>query len=344
MTRGYHHYRGRKSRGKIALAVLLVLIILAAVGFMFLQRYVVYDDMGVPQLTLPGGETEAPQKETLPQVELDVEEPPVPEAAAFRAFALKTGSLTDEAWALAGLQAEKALGECDGVAITLKDGKSNIYFESAFALPGAVKITPEQTANVLAEAVSSELHTIARICCFRDSRVANQYVMARGLMNTGGYIFYDGNNDLWLDPGKADARKYLCDLAVEAAQLGFDEILLAEVSYPLEGKLDKIAYGETPLEDNISLFLKEMGEALASYGVKLSVEVPEAVIRTGRDDVAGLVLEEIAPRVDRIYAQTTAEQAEALAELVSAAEEGVEFIPILEEAAPDTQCCLLAGS
>ena len=33
-TKGYRSYRGRTSKGKIALAVLLVLIILAAVGFL----------------------------------------------------------------------------------------------------------------------------------------------------------------------------------------------------------------------------------------------------------------------------------------------------------------------
>ena len=29
--------------------------------------------------------------------------------------------------------------------------------------------------------------------------------------NTGGFIFYDGNNLNWLDPGKPAARQYLCD-------------------------------------------------------------------------------------------------------------------------------------
>ena len=39
-TKGYRSYRGRTSKGKIALAVLLVLIILAAVGFLWLQEYI----------------------------------------------------------------------------------------------------------------------------------------------------------------------------------------------------------------------------------------------------------------------------------------------------------------
>ena len=40
-SRGYHSYRGRRSKGKIALAVLLVLVILAAAAVMFLQQNIV---------------------------------------------------------------------------------------------------------------------------------------------------------------------------------------------------------------------------------------------------------------------------------------------------------------
>ena len=87
-------------------------------------------------------------------------------------------------------------------------------------------------------------HTIARLSCFHDPKAANRDVEGMGLKNTGGYIFYDGNNSQWLDPAKSAAREYLCKLAKEAAELGFDEILLTDVSYPIVGKLDKIAGGE----------------------------------------------------------------------------------------------------
>ena len=40
-TKGYHRYRGRKTRGKAALVVVLVLILLAAVAYLLTQEYVV---------------------------------------------------------------------------------------------------------------------------------------------------------------------------------------------------------------------------------------------------------------------------------------------------------------
>ena len=46
-TRGYQSYRGR-NHGKLALVIVLVLILLAAVGYLVAQEYMVYDDEGPP--------------------------------------------------------------------------------------------------------------------------------------------------------------------------------------------------------------------------------------------------------------------------------------------------------
>ena len=114
--------------------------------------------------------------------------------------------------------------------------------------------------------------------------------------------------------------------------MGFDEILLTDVSYPTEGKLDKIAYGETGKVQNLNAFLDEMRAALAEYDVKLSIELPAAAISEGSDSQAGLTLTEIAPRVDRIYAATTEDQVSALSQAVSAASGETEFVPELTAA------------
>lgn len=66
-TKGYRSYRGRTSKGKIALAVLLVLIILAAVGFLWLQEYIVYDRDGSFHLELPWKTETPPRKRKCPR-------------------------------------------------------------------------------------------------------------------------------------------------------------------------------------------------------------------------------------------------------------------------------------
>lgn len=176
------------------------------------------------------------------------------------------------------------------------------------------------------------MHTIARLSCLLDSRAANADVEGRGLKNTGGYIFYDGNNLNWLDPAKEGTRTYVGQLVVECAALGFDEILLTDFTFPTEGKLDKIQYPEEGMEASLSGLLTSLRTTLDQAGyedVLLSVELPAETVLTGRDETAGLVLEEIAPLVDRVYARTIEGQAEALSDAVTAAG-GKLFVPELQ--------------
>ena len=333
-SRGYNSYRGRTPKWRIALMALLVVVILAAVAVMALSRFIVYDEEGTPQMELPWQEEPAvePAEEiSEPPLDLTIEEPVKPRV--LRGFCTPV-PLTRESWSDSNDRAKESF-DCNAAAVTLKDAAGNVYFNSTTALPGTVQLQ-EETDAALAEVVaycqSTEGHSIARLSCFHDPKAANRDVENMGLKNTGGYIFYDGNNSQWLDPAKPAAREYLCGLAKEAAELGFDEILLTDVSYPTVGKLNKIDYGEGEKGGHLADFLEEMRAALAPYGVMLSIEVPKAVISQGADENAGLLLADIAPKVDRIYAPADAAEVPALAQAVSTASQFAEFVPELAEA------------
>ena len=335
-SRGYNSYRGRTPKWRIALMALLVVVILAAVAVMALSRFIVYDEEGTPQMELPWQEEPAvePAEEiSEPPLDLTIEEPVKPRV--LRGFCTPV-PLTRESWSDSNDRAKESF-DCNAAAVTLKDAAGNVYFNSTTALPGTVQLQ-EETDAALAEVVaycqSTEGHSIARLSCFHDPKAANRDVENMGLKNTGGYIFYDGNNSQWLDPAKPAAREYLCRLAKEAAELGFDEILLTDVSYPTVGKLNKIDYGEGEKGGHLADFLEEMRAALAPYGVMLSIEVPKAVISQGADENAGLLLADIAPKVDRIYAPADAAEVLALAQAVSTASQFAEFVPELAEADP----------
>lgn len=331
MSRGYHNYRGRRAAGKTILAVVLVLVIIASVGFIFLQeRVLFFDETGTPYLRLPGQTAE----EELPEETVDLTIQPSAEeqkqdARIVRGFRTPV-PLGRENWSLTARQAEEVLGQdCNTVAVTLKDSGGSVYFDSANALPGTVRFYEEDTDVALEDVLSGPRHAVARISCFHDPKAANREVESMGLMNTGGFIFYDGNNSQWLDPAKSAAREYLCALAVEAAELGFDEILLMDVAYPTEGKLDKIAYGEEDRRENLVRFLTEIRTALEPYSVAVSVELPETVILTGSDEDAGLELERIAPLVDCVYASTVPARVGALTAAMASVD-GTDFVPQLE--------------
>ena len=331
-SRKYYSYRGRRNRTKTVLTVVLLAVILAAVVVILLQRHMVYDETGTPYLELPWQREEEQPVETPPLEELELTiENQTPLAPEMQAVLLPEGQLTHQ-------RREECLQSagCETAVLTLKG--SRVYFDAQAALSGTVSVA-EDTAALLASVTAGEAHSIARMSCFHDPVAANSDVENLALKNTGGYIFYDGANSQWLDPAKPAARQYLCALAQEIAALGFDELLLTGVSYPTEGKLDKIAYGDAPKEENLLAFLGELRAALEPYAVVLSVEVPAAVVAEGRDDAVGLTLAGVAAAADRIYAPAAPEQAEAFAAAVEAA--GADFVPMVEGSAPENGSWLM---
>ncbi len=336
-ARGYSSYRGRGPRWKIVLAVVLTLVIVAAAGVIYLQQFIVYSADGRRQIILPW-QTEEKEKTSRPEdqkenpadsLDVIVQEPEDPTPKETVALSIPAHPLRQSDWGEYNDLAfsDRSSGTYNAVAVRLKTSNGTIYFDSANAVSGAVDIMddpgedPEETAITLGLITSKEgVHTIASMACLQDFKAANADVEGRGLKNTGGYIFYDGNNSLWLDPAKPGAREYVCALAKEIAELGFDELLLTDFSYPTEGKINKINYNtDVPLEDNLDLLLTDLTAALEPYDILLSVELPEAVIAEGPDTVAGLDLSRLVNKVDRIYAVTTPEKAESLSGIVAQA-------------------------
>ena len=90
-ARGYRSYRGRGSKGKIILAVILVLVIVASLAFIRMQEYVVYDESGRPRLSLPGESAEQTPPEEEEDVNLVIQEKT---SKTVRAMQLSTAPLT----------------------------------------------------------------------------------------------------------------------------------------------------------------------------------------------------------------------------------------------------------
>lgn len=356
----YSSYRGRKSPGELLLAVLLILIIVAAVGFMLLQRYMVYDEDGNLRLELPdwGGkpssgqppvssedlniiidrkEPEEPDTPTMPEVPV---EPEVIRGS--RGFWLADTPLEDWDAAL-----ERLPEDISGVCLTVKDTEGMVYVDSAAAarLSRRVLSLKKTTGQAVGDLTDAEgVDAIARIVCLLDPRVPILDVRALGLRQKTGYLFYDDTGASWLDPTKTSVQNYLAGLAHDCADMGFDEILLAYVSYPAGGELEKINYGEQPKGENLARFIETVRTALEGTDVRLSLELPAEVIRTGSDDVTGQELRLLAPLVDRIYAESVAEEATELAELVKAAAPDTDFAAIVTGGVDISVDCLVKAT
>ena len=363
--KGYSSYRGRQGFWRGFLIVVLVLILLAACAFLFLQRFITYSDDGSFRLELPEipflekvmGEQE---EQTQQNVNLvigssgqdeteDGEETQQPEQSDG-----SSGEMTQPQqqirpntplrlvgmWALPGnetaLNAELDLVGADGFVFTAKADEGAVHFTSAVAMPAAVS----------ADAVSGELlgklcaipgiYTVAKINCFHDSLYAFANMETAGICQSNGYIWFDYNLGHWLDPEKEAARRYVIDLALECAQLGFDELMLEDVCYPARGKTYKIDYSKNTMgkTDALVQFLTQLRTELEPYGVQISVVLTEAQLNGTAEnaDQTGFAADRILPLVDTVYAAMTDPEATGAAVAAALGDSTVPMlIPIVED-------------
>ena len=151
------------------------------------------------------------------------------------------------------------------------------------------------------------IYTIARMVTFKDpvlSSTRPEYAIRRD----DGSLYVDLEGLTWADPFRQEVRDYNIALAVEIAEIGFDEIQLDYLRFPSDGVTRNIVYPVTNTVESrsqaIGEFCAQVREAVRPMGVAVSADVFGLVVsvKGGRDLGIGQRLEDIAPNVDYISA------------------------------------------
>lgn len=331
MAKGYQSYRGRRSLGTKLLVAALTLILVAACGFLFAQRYIAYTDDGGMYLDLPfmridlpappaadpslpedggAGEPAEPAQPAPPPVNLVIDEPAPPEEPEEPDKGAEYGErrLVELAAApadSADLAAQLAAAGANGFLLPVRDDTGAVYYASSSALTKAVA-EGAPTAGQIRDLCAGEGLAVARFNCLHDSYFAWENMEEAAVCQRNGFVWYDNRSYHWLDPDKALARSYLISLAVECAQLGFDELVLEELAYPTAGRTQKIDYSGNTLSRSEALvqLLKQLREALEPYGVKVSLLLEEKLLLAGGDEASGQDLSLLLPLADAVYVST----------------------------------------
>ena len=339
-TRGYSSYRGRR-HGRKMLAVLLALILAAACGFLFAQRYIVYEADGSFRFDLPwskpqvekqtqGKDSADGETDEKDDLEITVEKPTIKDT---RAVALGDDVLSGD-WQSALDTLDE---ETNAVAVCLKDDSGKIYYDSKVrgAIDCGAVSGGSGTRSAIAGITGSDYYTIGRISTLHDSLYAYKHMTDAAVCQLTGFVWYDQNSTHWLAPEKQAARTYVLEIATECAKMGFDELLLEDMHYPREGRLSRIKTDERTMtqQEALALLADDIHTALeqAGYEGKLSVRVDADIVLAGSEDKSGIVMREYVKDFDRVYVACTSEQLESVTEAMKAYD--VEFVPILKEAA-----------
>ncbi len=188
------------------------------------------------------------------------------------------------------------------LVIDVKGDRGMIPYRSSVSLAaevGAQRITTvREMANLMNSLKEKGIYTIARIVVFKDNPLA----MARpewAVKTQAGEIWRDRENLSWVDPFNKEVWNYNINIAIEAAQYGFDEIQFDYVRFPdASGLRFSTANTEENRVNAVSGFLAEARRRLVPFNVFVSADIFGYVCWNLNDTSIGQRLEDVAPHVD----------------------------------------------
>jgi hypothetical protein len=182
----------------------------------------------------------------------------------------------------------------DAAVLDLKDDQGRVSYQTAVAplVPQIVK-SPIDFAAVNAELHEAGVYTIARIVCFNDPSLPKREPDRAILDGRPKYAGQQkpwvswGTGDTWLNPYDRRNHDMYVQMAKEAESLGFDEVQLDYIRFPVDQGTEYALY--QPQTDELRRFvlLDMLRRVDAEIAIPLGVDVfGLAAIRNG--DPTGL--------------------------------------------------------
>lgn len=290
---GYDSYRGRsrfRTFLKVLIVLLLVLLVLAVGALLWLEPYIDYSAGGI-RIDLPffrQEEPEPPSSAPVVVVTPEVQPTPTPEPEEpFRAVLLPNTALYD---GTAGQQVAAAGANAAVFDMKADDGQLGYISQLELAVQAGTSAADPALNAAIQLLNSGDVYTVARVSCFRDNAVPRA---DRGLaLHSSAGNWLDDGEYRWLSPANAEARQYVVGVCRELAELGFDEILLDNWSFPIRGETGRLLadenYPAETLATALGTFLNEVEGALADYPeVRLSLTTTSAVANGTAEETGG---------------------------------------------------------
>ena len=313
-TNGYGSYRGR---GHPVFRLLLVLFFVAAVllafGFSLLQPYIVYSADGV-KINLPFLSKDLPD-DPIPSPELVIETPPpapTPTPTTLERMQMVQSYhplLTVEqlAESLDNLPPPNGDGGVTAYLLQLKGERGMLAYISAVEKALAMKSSGSDPAvNGMLTRFLDEpsAPSVGVLACFKDQTAGDgDYNFC--ILSNSGYRWVDDSDVRWISPTKPAVRQYVLDLAQEAADFGFDEILLTYAHYPASGMFGYIKngadYDQKQLGSVIDGFYQEVSAAFALRDCLISVFVCDEFLENPQEFRSGQTAASMLANFDRIW-------------------------------------------
>lgn len=238
----YRNKRALRRALYIVLGVVLLLLILLLCRFLYLGRYVVYEDGAVHFDRTQKLEPTGAAPETLDPAEYPFEtvldaNPATPDGEQpmqqLSGYYISTRMLAGGVDAVR--EALNASDDYNAVVLDVKSVYGNYYYSteiSGATTASADVVDIAEVDALIAELTATpDLSVIARVPAFSDPVYALAH-QSEGLPLYSGALWTDDNGCYWLNPYSNGVQGYLTSIALELSQLGFDEVLFDNFYFP----------------------------------------------------------------------------------------------------------------
>ncbi len=324
MARPRAIYRGKRKYGWIITVVLFLLLIAFMVGmwvFYDMQKYIRYEKDGL-YLDFTESELKSDEEE---EDESSVLAPPVTDAqivVSMPDYSQMKSMVTSRLSDIQALYVSKEKMTAQNLAyypsilaesqykynclvlnIKSEDGTLRYYSSVPMAASYGVNGT-ENIKEALGKLKEHGLWLVAEVSCLGDSAMAMRNSPI-SLKNANGGVLTDESCS-WLDPYNSTTREYIVDTMRELKEMGFDEVLLTNVSLPANMA---IAYSQpmSAAPDSvsaISAMCRYLRQQADDIGIYLSAELDGTALREGKSKDMGQDPEFFFKVFDRVYVRT----------------------------------------
>jgi hypothetical protein len=192
----------------------------------------------------------------------------------------------------------------DAAVLDVKDASGRISHRTRVrAFKPQVASVPLDLARMVRTLRANGIHTIARISCFADPSLSRREP-ARAIMDARreGKLWRSRSTEgTWLDPYNRDNHALIVALAREAEALGFDEVQLDYVRFPVDKSTAWAAYPAQVDTPRYRVLIELLRDVDAALSIPLGVDVFGLAAKNGGDPAGlGQSLEEWAPHVEVI--------------------------------------------
>ena len=237
-----------------------------------------------------------PPAET-PTKDPDIVQPSPDETASFKAISVTMEQLLD-----GSAETLAAASGANAIVVDMKpdSGRLNWVSQEPVAKNVGANSTVPEINRLLSEFLTkTDLYTVARMSAFRDDLVG--YDWGCTVKGTNGARWTDDSGNHWSSLGNNVVRAYNARCAAELAELGFDEILLENVSSPFRGDLAAIPLDERFNDRAQTKFLTELKTTVEPTSAILSVHVDEATLADTAALPTSLTAELTGSTFDRVW-------------------------------------------